>query len=143
ISKSKDISYEEIKRITGTDLILEVVQFTQPVYKTNKFYDKNGKEIVEPGIEFKKLGAIIEFKITIIEGNIHGGSYSFYYTPCVTPFSGCECEVTYKAMPQTVYLNRSFCRDPIVDEKGYETVPTDMYSDFVRSNVRLMLQEIR
>src|SRR5690554_288157 len=87
ISKSKDISYEEIKRITGTDLILEVVQFTPQEYKTNKFYDKNGKEIVEPGIEFKMLGAIIEFKITIIEGNIHGGSYSFYYTPCATPSS--------------------------------------------------------
>ncbi len=144
ISKSKDISYEEIKKITGTDLILELVQLDlKRKYKTNKFYDKDGKEIVEPGVEFTMLGAVIEFKITIIDGNIHGGSYSFYYTPCVKQNSGCECEVVYKAMPQTVYLNRSFCNDPKVDDRGYESVPTDRLSDFVRSKVRLMLQELQ
>ncbi|PHR15067.1 MAG: hypothetical protein COA40_02700 [Aequorivita sp.] len=143
MDKSKELSYEEIKKITGTDLILEVLGDFERKYKTNQFYDKNGKKLVEPGVEFQKFGAEIEFKITIIEGNIFGGSYLFYYTPCAEQNSGCECEVIYKAMPQTVYMNRSFCRDPKVDERGYESVPTDRLSDFVRSKVKLMLKELQ
>lgn len=144
ISKSKEVNYSEIKRITGTDLILELVQLDRArEYKTNKFYDVNDKELVEPGIVFTKYGAVVEFKITIIEGNIYGGSYLFYYTPCKEKNSGCGCEVVYKAMPQTVYEKKSFCNDPSVDNRGYEIFPTDKLSDFVRNGVRLMLQKIK
>tara|TARA_R110002124_G_scaffold87407_1_gene224977 strand:- start:8577 stop:8720 length:144 start_codon:yes stop_codon:yes gene_type:complete len=46
-------------------------------------------------------------------------------------------------MPQTVYLNKSFCNDPNEDERGYEYFPTDKLSEFVRAGVKLMLREIQ
>jgi hypothetical protein len=144
INKSKEINYSEIKRITGTDLILELVQIdVDRIYKTNTFFDVKGNEIVEPGVNFKKRGVVVEFKITIIEGNVYGGSYLFYYTPCKEKTSDCACEVVYKPMPQTVYLNRSFCNNPDVKTNGYKIVPKDQATNFIRDVVKKMIKEIK
>ncbi|AEH01948.1 hypothetical protein [Lacinutrix sp. 5H-3-7-4] len=144
VNKSKEIDYAEIKRITGTDLILELVQIdVERGYKTNTFFGANGNQIVEPGIVFEKGGVIVEFKITIIENNVYGGSYLFHYTPCKEKTTSCDCEVIYKSMPQTVYLNRSFCNDPNVDKKGYKIFPRDKATSFVRDVVRKMISAIK
>lgn len=144
ISKSKEINYSEIKERTGTDLILELVQIdVEREYKTNTFFNTKGVEIVEPGVVFEKGGVVVEFKITIIEGNVYGGSYLFHYTPCKEKTSSCDCEVVYKAMPQTVYLNRSFCSDPSVKTKGYKIFPKDKVTRFVRDVVKEMIAEIK
>jgi hypothetical protein len=145
VSKSDEIDYSEIKKITGTNLILELVQLdVKRKYETNSFYSVKGNEIVEPGLKIVKYGGVVEFKITIIEGNQHGGSYLFYYSPCSEKTTSCNCEVVYKDFPQTVYLNKSFCNDPSTYTKGYVSTPSDnIMIEFVRAGVRELIKEIK
>ncbi len=82
VGKSKEINYSELKKLTNTELLLELVNVSTSIeYGTNKFFNKKEEQKVV-NQNFIKYGAVIEFKLTIIETNQFAGSYSFYYTPC-------------------------------------------------------------
>lgn len=144
MGKTKEINYSEIKQLTGTDLMLELVRVTTDVeYGTNKYYRKNGIEKIIKNHTFRKYGAAIEFKLTLIEKNQYAGSYSFYYTPCTEVNGKCECEVAYKTFPSKFYPEFSFCSGPNNLNFGYQYVSENTMEKFVRNGVKLMVEEIK
>ena len=145
IGKSKDINYSEIKKLTGADLILELVRLdTEVPYNTNIYFQKDGKEAIAKENNFLLNGATIEFKITVIDGNKHGGSYLFNYVPCVEKTDDCSCSVAYKKSLDRVYPRLSFCKgERRPSTKGYETIPEDKLEKFVREYVSIMAAAIR
>ena len=144
VSKSTEINYNELKKLTNTELLLELVNVSTEIeFGTNKYYRKDGKPKVVNYI-FIKYGAVIEFKLTIIETNQYAGSYSFYFIPCSEPTHGCECEVAYKTFPSRIYPHLSFCNDPHNSIKiAYVHVSQYSMEKFVREGVRLMISEIK
>jgi len=147
MKKSDNINYKEIKKITGTDLILELVVIdTKVKYTTNRFYSKKGIEKIIKDNELYAYGATIEFKIILIENNEYAGSYSFYYTPCVGENNGCECEIAYKNYhPIKIYPHLSFCNKnkKRPGTEAYEYVTKNAMEEFVRGGVKKMIKEIR
>jgi len=143
VGKSKEINYKEIKELTNTELLLELVNVSTTIeYGTNKFYTKDGTEKVA-NQNFIKYGAVIEFKLTIIESNQFAGSYSFYLTPCSSENSGCECEIAFKDyVPIKVYPQLSFCNGQNSENKEYEYVTENIMEEFVRAGVKLMINEM-
>lgn len=90
LSKSQTTNYSNIKELTNTDIILEVVNIDLSVlYSTNKVtVIKSRKETERIGkIDYKDKGASVEFKVILVKNNEIAGSYKFNYTPCV---EGCE-----------------------------------------------------
>lgn len=145
ISKSRDINYEDLQKLTGTELILELVQVSTSVeYVTNKFYTRDGAERVSSEVNFKKYGAVIEFKMTLIEKNQFAGSYTFNYVPCSSvDLNNCNCEVAYKDWTK-VYPYLSFCRNVNdYNKEAFEYVSQNEMELFVRDGVRKMIAEIR
>ena len=146
VSKSKEINYVELKKLTGTDVILELVKVNTDVpYKTNKWYKKDGKEMIYEDGEFTLKGTSIEFKFTLIEGNKYAGSYTFNSVPCTEKTNDCRCEVAYKNIPSKIYPWLSFCRGNYSKEsrQGYEYGGTEFLNEFVKSRVVDMIQSIR
>lgn len=145
ISKSKDIDYKEIKVLTGTELILELVRIdTKIKYTTNIVSKKDGTEEVIKDKTFTKYGAAIEFKLIVVENNEFAGSYSFYFTPCENLNDmDCNCEIAYKNYRTTrVYNHLSFCNDKEIDT-GFVTIPQNILEEFVRNGVKKMIAEIQ
>ena len=145
LNKSIEINYADIRKLTGTDLILELVQVVTDIkYSTNIFYHEDGKENVIYDAPFIKYGALIEFKLTLVEQNQYAGSYLFNYVPCVERYNDCECEVAYKKFPSQIYPQFSFCNDVNnVPIEAYEHISPDRMTEFVRSGVKLMINEIK
>lgn len=143
VGKSKEINYEELKKLTNTQLLLELVNVSTRVeYGTNVFITENGDEKVA-NQNFKLYGAVIEFKLTIIETNQFAGSYSFYITPCSASTSGCECEVAYKNYRDVrIYPHLSFCNTGEGKVKEYTYVTENAMEKFVRNGVKKMIYEI-
>ena len=144
VGKSNEINYSELKKLTNTELLLELVNVSTKIeYRTNKFYTKDGKENVV-NQNFTKYGAVIEFKLTIIETNQFAGSYSFYYSPCTSENSGCECEVAYKNFASIkVYPYINFCRGENNKNNEYEYISENIMEKFVREGVKLMINEMK
>jgi len=145
VSKSKDINYSDLKKLTGTDIILELVKIDNDVtYYTNKWYKKSGIPMIYKYGEFVLKGSKIEFKFTLIDGNRYAGSYTFNYVPCKEKRNDCRCEVAYKNAPSKVYPLLSFCRGNTSDNsKAYEFVSKDEMEEFVKFNVRRMIDDIK
>ncbi|MBS1738517.1 MAG: hypothetical protein JSS98_18195 [Bacteroidetes bacterium] len=146
VSKSNEINYVELKKLTGTELILELVQVSRSIeYGTNKYYGKDGTERTSNNYTFKKYGAVIEFKMTLIEKNQYAGSYSFNYTPCgKVDKSNCDCEVAYKVVPAKIYPHLSSCGGNKSSQKmAYEYVSQNIMEELVRNGVRQMIAEIK
>jgi len=143
VSKSKEINYIELKELTKTELLLELVNVSTKIeYGTNKIYTKDGESKVAKQ-NFTKYGAVIEFKLTLIETNQFAGSYSFYYTPCSSENSGCECEIAFKNFnPIRIYPHLSFCHGQNNENKEYEYVSENVMEEFVREGVKLMIKEM-
>ena len=146
VNKSKEINYDDLKKLTQTDLILELVQVSTNIeHGTNMYYRKDGTEKIRKDHTFRKYGAVIEFKLTLIENNQYAGSYSFNYTPCdKIDKNNCECEVAYKVLPPKFYPNLSFCRgQKNSSNSSYEYVSQNTMEEFVRNGVKLMINEIK
>lgn len=141
VGKASGITYQELKKLTGTDLILELVRADLAVeHETNRIYSKLNEEVVFKNAKIVRNGAAIEFKITIIENNDYGGSYSFYYTPCPkSENNDCSCQIGYKG--SKVYTNLNLCKDENYD--GYEKIDKDILEEFVREGVKKVIAEIR
>ncbi len=145
MGKTKEINYSEIKELTGTDLMLELVRLSRDIeYGTNRYFRKNGVEKVVKNHTFRRYGAVAEFKLTLVEKNQYAGSYSFYYTPCTEVKEDCECEVVYKKGKSKIYPELSFCRGVKNSSiLGYEYVSENIMENFVRNGVKQMIDEIK
>src|ERR1022692_238706 len=92
MDKAGSTQYSQIKDLTNTDLILEVIEINPAVlYTTNKVvsvYKKAEKDNVG-SIDYKMYGAAVEFRLIMVKNNEIAGSYKYNYPPC--PY-GCELE---------------------------------------------------
>jgi hypothetical protein len=92
VDKSKSADYTKLGEETNTDLILEVVNINTAVsYSTNKITlvsNSNGPEssTLTP-IDYKRLGASIEFRLILVKNNEIAGNYKYNFTPCQ---NGCQ-----------------------------------------------------
>ncbi|MBN1183432.1 MAG: fibrobacter succinogenes major paralogous domain-containing protein [Bacteroidales bacterium] len=143
VNSTADLDYTRLKELTGTELILELVRIDLNVeHKTNKIYDKKGEVRLSEDYLIIKIGAAIEFKLIIVDGNDYGGSYSFYLTPCTDINSNnCNCFVGYKNYPKKVYPYVDMCNE--VKKGAFEYIDQDVMEDFVRQGVKLMVHEIK
>jgi len=122
---AENINYSQIKDLTNTDLIVEVIKINPAIqYVTNKKYsiDKRGRTIESSSsTEFKEYGASAEFKIILVKNNEMAGTYTFNYAPCV---DGCPISTFHtKAIPKIKFLNST---------PAYEGVEKNVMEDFIR-----------
>lgn len=149
VRKSEETDYEKLKDITETDLILELVQMRFDIkHETNKFYTKKDKEkIASRNASITKRGAVIEFKLVILEKNDYGGSYSFNYTPCDGSESSradCNCQVAHKG--SKMYPEISICKENRKKRRkkeAFETIDRDLAELFVRNGIKKMIAETK
>jgi hypothetical protein len=87
VDKSKSADYTKLGEETNTDLILEVININTSVsYSTNKITlvsTSNGPESsnITP-VDYKRLGASIEFRLIMVKNNEIAGNYKYNFTPC-------------------------------------------------------------
>ena len=85
INKTGSTDYSKIQDLTNTDLILEVVNIDPKViYSTNKVTVVSKKKRTEEiqGIDYKRYGASVEYKLIIVKNNEIAGAYKYNYKPC-------------------------------------------------------------
>ncbi|OQY95139.1 MAG: hypothetical protein B6D37_06445 [Sphingobacteriales bacterium UTBCD1] len=90
LSKSQTSDYSNIKELTNTDIILEVVNINPAVvYTTNKVTVISKKKTTEQigNLNYKKYGASVEFRVIMVRNNEIAGTYKYNYQPCP---DGCE-----------------------------------------------------
>jgi predicted small lipoprotein YifL len=81
--------YSQIKELTNTDLILEIIIQKNVPYATNKYIDsKDRQKMTQTPIKLN--GSKVEFKIIHVKSNDLVGSYTFFNTPCV---EGCKIQI--------------------------------------------------
>gem|GEM_PF-4507221 len=75
-------SYSELASLTQTDLIVEVVNFSDTLkYVTNRVKNKRGRlKLMDD--EYSFFGSEIEFKVFLASDNKLVGSFHFDYVPC-------------------------------------------------------------
>lgn len=90
LSKSQMSDYSNIKELTNTDVILEVVNINPAVvYSTNKVTIVGKKKETEKigTVDYKTYGASVEYRLILVKNNEIAGTYKYNYQPCAT---GCE-----------------------------------------------------
>lgn len=132
VSKSTSNDYSNIKELTETDLILEVVNIEHSIlYTTNKVILKNKagrmKETILP-TSYQGYGASIEFKVVIVKNNEIAGNYKFNYNPC--PEDGCLIS-TYKRKGKTK------------EYELIETITTNKLETFIRKCSQDLVRSFR
>jgi len=143
VDKASDIDYKELRELTGTDLLLELVRFeTNIKHSTNRIFDKHGVSITVDNATINRPGAAIEFKLILLENNEYGGNYSFYYTPCKGIYQDCECFIGYKMSPKRVYPHINMCKSE-GKNFAFERIEQDVLENFIRSGVKHMIDEIK
>jgi hypothetical protein len=73
------------KELSDADLILEVVNIDDKiVYSTNKVTNIGSNNSFEKpqSLEYRSLGAYVEYRLIMVKTNEIGGTYKFYYQPC-------------------------------------------------------------
>lgn len=90
---SKTNSSELLKKeLSDADLILEVVKIDDKVpYSTNKVSSIKKEELSQKQqqLNYKSIGAFVEYRIILVKSNEIGGTYKFHYQPCP---HGCAIE---------------------------------------------------
>lgn len=147
LNNSNSVSYKELGTITKTDILLDLVSIeTNVEFVTNRMFKKNGKEIVVPYKEFKKIGTAIEFNVTVMETNEIAGSFSLYFTPCSENNYDCECEVGFKKYGSKIktYDVESFCNNEEVDSKeAYEYYNQNQSEIFIRNEIKRLIRTMK
>lgn len=132
-----NINYSQIKDLTNTDLIVEVIKINPSVpYVTNKSYTVGKKEKITESTsnrEFKKFGASAEFKIIMVKNNEMAGTYTFNYNPCQD-----GCPVSSFAKPPLVIKTR--LAPPVPAYEGME--PNEM-EDFIKHCARDLITAMK
>ena len=77
--------YSKMSELTDTDLILEVVDFSNVTYSTNVYLSKSQTPRTLPApYAISKTGLKLEFKLIHVKTNEIVGTYIFYENPCNT-----------------------------------------------------------
>jgi hypothetical protein len=139
LKKKSDLSYDEIYKITKTDLILELTHINTAVeFTTNRIYTIDNQEKVYNYYSVTRLGATIQFKIILLSVNKLVGSYTFNYTPCTSNSGDCRCAIAYKPTSLNQYYN--YCKN---NEKiAYETIDYNEMNEFVKLGIREFINQI-
>jgi hypothetical protein len=129
------IDYAVLKDKSDTDLIIELTKLDpQVIYKTNKYYNKNNEEKVEPSTTHKRFGASVEFKVVLISSNEFAGIYKFNYTPCV---DGC---IISKTLTETTKERKAREKE---GTKPYEGVEKDEFEIFIKDATVKLVSKMR
>jgi hypothetical protein len=131
----QNIDYSQIKELTETDVILEVIKIDPAVqYVTNKLsvQDKKGNWKEQTGYgDFKKYGASAEYKVILLKNNEMAGTYKFNYAPCP---NGCELS----AFNAKVKVNLKG-----LQPQAYEGVEVDKMEEFIKGSTRDLISAIK
>src|SRR5690606_11686203 len=134
-NNENNIDYEVLKQKSDTDLIIELSQLKRDIlYETNKYYDQNGREKVESVIKYEYFGALVEFKVIIVENNEYAGNFRFNYTPSTDTFVVTISQRDYEKMQKEKKKNK-----PV----GYEGVADNEMEIFIRDATKKLVQQMR
>jgi hypothetical protein len=125
----ENINYSQIKDLTNTDLIVEVIKINPAVQyvtnKTNKIDSKGRSSEYTSSREFKRYGASAEFKIIMVKNNEMAGTYTFNYTPCL---DGCEVSAFGNSNKPKPANRLKILQTP----PAYEGVEKNLMEEFIR-----------
>jgi hypothetical protein len=145
VAKLEDGSnYPAIHKVTGTDLIFEITQFSALEYGVNEYFDavsrsypfqikKDRKEIITP--TYILVGFSIEIKVILLADNLIAGIFKYNQVPCLD-----GCPVTNFTESSLTYINSvngqtSFAKEisthNIVSFDKYDRQISDFISNFV------------
>lgn len=134
-NEENTVDYEKLKDKSDTDLIIELTKLNpQVIYKTNKYFNKNGDERIESSFIHERYGASVEFKVILINSNEFAGIYKFNYTPCV---DGC---VISKSLKELTKERKAKEKE---EKKGYEGVEKDELEIFIKDATQKLVAEMR
>lgn len=134
-NNENNLDYSVLKDKSDTDLIIELSHLKQDVlHETNKYYDMNNREKVELRDKHRRYGAIVEFKVIIVDKNEYAGIYRFNYTPCsIDP-----C-LLLSAKDQIKLENKRRKSDVI----AYEGVESNEMEIFIKNATSKLVNEMR
>jgi uncharacterized protein YceK len=132
MDKSKSADYSQLGVETDTDLILEVVNLnTDIAYTTNKITlvnNGNHTEAYQVGtIDYKKSGALVEFRLIMVKNNEIAGNYKYNFTPCT---DGC---------PLTDWIYNKHTK--VLELK--ETVAVNALEEFITNCTRDLIESFK
>jgi len=124
--------YIRLKSKTDTDLIIEISKMDSKVlYHTNRYITDKGKDGVLD-YNYKRYGAVVEFKIVIISNNEFAGTYTYNYTPCNEKYP-CQIDDSFKRKWKAVQKGK----------RGYEEIDKSALEEFVREATKAMVASMR
>jgi hypothetical protein len=159
VEKMNDIDYVKLGEQTRTDLIFEITNFTEEEYIVRNYeeYKNVYLPILIPiylkrdALTQKKLkeprtlrGYSIEIKVVLLQDNLIGGTYKYFYTPC----SLFDCDFSYEITIDDISRKNSLYK---AYSKGYikfleETVKNETLSQEERDEaleLRNKLKEMK
>lgn len=139
LAKNQSSDYSQIKELTDTDLILEVVNINpKVVYSTNKYFTKKKyKERLLPSGEIRKAGASAEFKIVMVKTNQLAGDFKFNYTPCD---EGKGCLETINLVTGASYTPMERGR---TSKQAYESIQSDLLEKFIILSTQHLIKNFK
>jgi hypothetical protein len=88
----KNTDYGDLYNKTGVDIIFEITSSNEDRYEVN-YYHQGAEQIPfdqkNNAIVYDMYGYSIEIKVIMLQNNIVGGTYKYYYTPCDATLGGC------------------------------------------------------
>jgi hypothetical protein len=88
----KNLDYAQLHEKTGVDIIFEISSFNWDTYEVNHYYQDREQKPFDPklnAIVYNLYGFSIEIKIIMLQNNVVGGTYKYFYTPCDETLGGC------------------------------------------------------
>jgi hypothetical protein len=125
------IDYSQMKELTDTDLILEVVEVSNVPFLTNVYQKNNGNTTRVPAgnPDISMSGLKIELKVIKVKSNEIVGTYSFYNTPCI---NGCFVYKNYAKIISCVNpKNPTY--SGYIDESYLEVFTEKVANEFIKS----------
>jgi hypothetical protein len=130
-SNTGTTDYSKLKDITGTDLILEIINIDPAVvYSTNTItlaYKKHQKKQVQD-ISYRRYGAEAAYRLIIVKNNEIAGVYKYNYNPCA---DGCEAD------------SFSFAKKHALQTALGQPVPGERLVEFVSQNIMDMVRSAK
>lgn len=131
-NSDNNTDYSKLTEKTDTDLIIELSKLeSKVVYQTNKYYTDKGKEGLLD-YEYKRYGAIVEFKIVLMKKNEFAGTYTFNFSPCNPKY---PCQINEDFTKRWKKIQKS--------KLGYEEVEKSALEDFIRNAAKQLVQQMR
>jgi len=133
VKNANDLGYEELRERTDTDIIIELINIDIGVeYTTNRYYTESGKEkLMNVGESATEYGALVEFKVVLLESNDVSGIYKFNYAPCV---KGCR----YNKAVYSKNYNSNFMEEV----EAYELIERDILADFMSMSTKRLIRDL-